>query len=291
MSRIQSKPSQTAKVVCYMRSLAYLEEGPPIANDHLASLFLSPKTRKRIQSKEERKTIIEQEIQPANYSYLTARTLHLDRLFQEAIIHETKQVVLLGAGYDSRAYRFHNVPEGFRVFEVDIPTTQKAKQRYLKLAQIETPSHVHFVPIDFLHESLYDALCLAGYSTSQKTLFLWEGVTYYISAQAVIDTLRFVQQHSGAGSRIAFDSLYAHTIAGDYRDHGAKEAVSAVAHVGEPFIFGIPKGKIASFLEQQGCKLLQQYSASEFQKAYLTESFPPMYGFMVNAVALCSSTY
>ncbi len=283
--RIETKPSHTAKIVCYMRALSYKEVGEPIANDYLAAHFLSPPVRERIESAENRTQILASEVPPANYAYLTARTRHLDQLFQQALTDGTEQIVLLGAGYDSRSYRFTKVPDGLRIFEVDAPTTQNAKRRYLQAANIEVPPHLTYIPIDFNLSRLEDVLPLAGYATDKKTLFIWEGVTYYIEAYAVDGTLTFIRDNSAAGSKAAFDYIHDRLLFSDFSDYGSEQAAAAVAEVGEPFIFGLPEGEIAAFLESRGFELTQHFNPEEMHAAYLDGRFGRIYGFFQNAVA------
>lgn len=283
--RVETKPSRTAKIVCYMRALGYKEVGEPIANDYLAAYFLSPSLRERIESAENRAQILANEVPPTNYAYLTARTRHLDQLFQHALTDGTEQIVLLGAGYDSRSYRFTNVPDGFRIFEVDAPTTQNAKRRYLQLANIEPPPHLTYIPIDFNLSRLEDVMPLAGFDANKKTLYIWEGVTYYIEAYAVDGTLTFIRDNSPSGSKVAFDYITDRLVFGDFSDYGAEEAASAVAEAGEPFIFGLPEGGVADFLASRGFALVQHFSPDEFHAAYLDGRFGRIYGFFQNAVA------
>ena len=283
---IESKPSVTAKMVCYMRALGYREMGAPVAQDHLAELFLSPSLRAQVQSDEIRPNLFKDpDMQMANYSYLTARTRHLDRIFSEALAANIEQVVVLGAGYDSRSYRFTDVPDGTQVYEVDAPTTQAAKLKYLGFADIAPPAHLHFVPINFNHEKIEDVLLKAGYDASLKTLFLWEGVTYYISAEAVDGTLAFIQQNAAPGSTVAFDYIYEPLARRDFRYYGSEQAFTVVEEYGEPFVFGIPENGIEAFLSERGFDLAEHYTPDQFQGRYLDDRFEPMYGFMVNAVA------
>lgn len=288
-ARLQTQSSLTAKIVCYMRALSYLEVGSPIANDNLAELFLSPKVRERIQSPDARNEILVHESLPANYSYITARTSHLDRCCEEAIQRGVEQIVILGAGYDSRAYRFAEESGIARFFEVDAPTTQEAKKKYLGYAGITTPESLTYVPTNFNEQSLEDTLLPAGFKPSLQTLFLWEGVTYYISAEAVEQTLRFVRGYGAPGSQLAFDWMVEEAVKGDHTYHGASLAFAAVSAAGEPFVFGIPEGTIQDYLAHHGFDLLEHYPPHRMQATYLDERFPQMYGFMHNSVAKVQS--
>lgn len=285
--RIETKPSQTAKMVCYIRAFGFREVGPPIARDHLAELFLSPKMRAQVADDGLRAALLQHDdFQTANYSYLTARTRHLDRVFEDAIAKGIEQIVLLGAGYDSRCYRFAQALGAVPMFEVDAPTTQAAKRRYLDLAEIDVPAQVTFVPINFNDERLEDVLAEAGYAADKRTLFIWEGVTYYISAEAVTNTLNFIRSQSAQGSIVAFDYIYAPVARQEFNYHGAQAAYEAVARQGEPFVFGIAEGAIEPFLREHGFDLVEHFTPAQFQASYLDSRFAPMYGFMLNAVAL-----
>jgi methyltransferase (TIGR00027 family) len=118
-----------------------------------------------------------------------------------------EQLVILGAGLDSRAYRIEGLKGQVRVFEVDHPATQAAKLAKLTKLFGALPAHVTYVPIDFDAETL-EKLFDFGYSRQHKTLFIWEGVVHYLTAEAVDQTLSFVSKHSGAGSSIIFDYVY-----------------------------------------------------------------------------------
>jgi methyltransferase (TIGR00027 family) len=89
--------------------------------------------------------------------------------------------------------------------EVDLGPTQEYKQRRLGEILDAIPSNVSFVPMDFTKDDLLEKLRNAGYSEQENTVFLWEGVTYYLPESAVKDTLHFVRDHSATGSRIVFD--------------------------------------------------------------------------------------
>ena len=116
---------------------------------------------------------------------VTARTLHIDRMIERAL-PGLEQLVVLGAGYDTRAYGSLK-REGLRFFELDRPATQLVKVEALRRAGIDA-SHVTFVSADLERDRLSDVLLAAGYEPSKRTLFLWEGVTIYLSEGDVLAT-------------------------------------------------------------------------------------------------------
>lgn len=131
-----------------------------------------------------------------------------DRTLREAVHARSgpriEQVVILGAGWDSRAYGILK-HENVRVFEVDMPATQRAKKDALEAGGIDT-SHVTFVETDFNQRSWLGAVEDAGFDAALPTFILWEGVTMYLDEDAVRTTLGHVQKLA-PGSRIAFDYL------------------------------------------------------------------------------------
>jgi methyltransferase (TIGR00027 family) len=133
----------------------------------------------------------------------------MDDLLSEELEKGLQQLVILGAGFDSRAYRFERLRQGVKVFEVDHPATQKKKMQKLErvLGSEGLPPSMTFVPVDFTRDSLADRLRQCGYSERLKTLFIWEGVTPYLDAAAVDRTLAFVVGHAAPGSSIVFDYM------------------------------------------------------------------------------------
>ncbi len=137
--------------------------------------------------------------------FIVVRTLHFDRVIVR-VIGQIEQFVVMGAGYDTRAYGdFHR--DGVTFFELDQAVVQQHKQNALTEAGIPC-EHVSFVPVDFSKESAFDKLSEAGFDRSKKTLFLWEGVTLYLSEADVRKTMQDVHNHAPAGSVLLAD-IYA----------------------------------------------------------------------------------
>ena len=139
---------------------------------------------------------------PGMNAYVYARTTFMDNLFIEALQNEISQVVLMGAGYNSRPYRFAGINHNSLVFELDIAPTQVRKKECLRKARIEIPAQVRFVPVNFNQGGLGDALDKARFELDEKTLFIWEGVSYYLDPKSVEETLDFVSRSNPeSGSR------------------------------------------------------------------------------------------
>ena len=114
-----------------------------------------------------------------------------------------KQIVVLGAGNDTRFHRFADIPLDVKLFEVDAAKTQESKVALLKHSGFMNP-RVLFVPVDFEHESWFRAVERFGFQKSQKTLFIWEGVIYYLTEPSIRNTLQSISE-CASGSKIAMD--------------------------------------------------------------------------------------
>lgn len=125
---------------------------------------------------------------PGARSSAVARTRFIDDRVCAAVANGIEQLVLLGAGFDSRAYRLPGI-DRVAVFEVDHPSTLDKKRRVIGATLGAVPSHVRFVATDFNQGTLRGAMAAAGYGELRRTLFVWEGVTNYITESAVDETL------------------------------------------------------------------------------------------------------
>jgi methyltransferase (TIGR00027 family) len=209
------------------------------------------------------------------------RTRFIEERLEHAIRDGVSQVVILGAGFDTRAYRLTELLKNARVFEVDQPSTQEYKKRRIRETGIEVPPNLTYVPVDFRHDKLGDVLAAAGYDSSRRTFFVWEGVTMYLPEAAVEETLRWVAAQA-PGSTIIFDFVGAKIIQFmanvdlNLLPEVAKQAVGRLLKLeaGEPWIFGMPDASEGEFLGKLGLELREAFpiGGEESLKRYLTRS-------------------
>lgn len=188
---------------------------------------------------------------------VTSRTLYFDRIL-ERVAPKMEQFVMLGAGYDTRAYG-PLAAGGLTVFEVDQPSVQGHKRESLEVAGID-PAHVAFVPVDFSVDELFDELAKAGYDASKKTALLWEGVTLYLPEAAVRKTLGDIRAHAAPGSVLALD-LY-DTAFVKIGDSAAGKKSLDYTH--ERFDFGLPladgsEASLDAFAAEAGLSLGESF--------------------------------
>jgi methyltransferase (TIGR00027 family) len=212
------------------------------------------------------------------YEYVMARTVVLDEAFVAALEDGFPQIVILGAGMDTRALRFADMNAATRVFELDLPRTQEPKRRILARKGIALPESLVMAPIDFNTESLPEVLDAAGYRADQRTLFLWEGVAMYLTSEAVDATLAFVCDASAAGSRICFDYVRGSVLRQEHRYYGEAEIYATVSRAGEGWTFGIEEGEIEAFLSERGFDLVSHLAPPDLQRRYLTADDGTLFG-------------
>jgi methyltransferase (TIGR00027 family) len=266
---VDEAPSKTAMGVTLLRAIGAIDEREEIrGNDHLASAFLSNDQKTIINEPALRAAMIS--YLPGMYEYVIARTMFFDRIVLQALKDNIPQIVFLGAGYDSRPYRFVFSIKDTTIFELDAPTTQENKIKLLQQANISIPGQVKYVPINFNTDSLKDVLLGSGYRNDWRALFVWEGVTYYLFPDAVEETLKSIASYCSAGTTLCFDygarwpeMLDAHGV------RKAKEAMGAT-RPGEPIRFQIERGTIESFLSQKGFRLIEHLTAEDMENKYLT---------------------
>jgi len=270
---IKQKPSETALMGALHRAIANKEFGDQkFGSDNLAEYFLPSHFRffigfKKIRANSKNKF---NKFVPGMHEYIIARTAFFDSLFMEALDNQIPQIVLLGAGYDSRAYRFSKLNVATKIIELDIASTQIRKRKYLKKAHIDIPENVTLVPIDFNNESLINVLEQAGYDRQKRTLFLWEGVVYYLDPGSVDATLKFVNCYSRPGSIIALDYLIP-GFESNMDAYGNKEFFQMMKehHANEKLMFSLDEGEAESFFGQRGLKMIDHWDNKEIERVFL----------------------
>jgi methyltransferase (TIGR00027 family) len=254
-----------------MRAMAACDAREEIRGpDFLAEVFLTEDRRAPLRDPTVWQWVMKNKIVPGAYEFMIARTVYFDHLVRDALARRLPQLVLLGAGYDSRPYRFRELAAHTTIFELDAAPTQARKKDVLRTESIAEPAHLVFAPTDFARDDLRGVLLQAGFARDERALFVWEGVTYYLTSKAVDETLGAIRALSPAGSSICFD--YASLLAETLVEEGIKKLRELMRsdHPGEPTKFGIPKGELAEFLSTRGYEVIENLGPSEIEARYLT---------------------
>jgi len=197
-------------------------------------------------------------VAPGAPGEVIARTPFIDDCLKKRIADGIGQLVILGAGYDTRAFRFRQLLKAVKVFEVDKPATQAEKVDRARKLTRATPVHVIYVPVDFDKDSIEERLVARGYDPTVKTMFIWEGVTMYLTAEAVDQTLDFVAERSGPGSSIVFNYIHKAVVDGTDVSDAAARWRAALERRGAPARFGIESGQVEDFLAQRGLSVIER---------------------------------
>lgn len=207
---------------------------------------------------------------PGSLGAILCRTRYIDDLLKRYLNEGIEQVVILGAGFDSRAYRILGMDQ-VHVFEVDLPGTRNLKQIRVEKVLGTVPRNVTLVGMNFEEQNLDDILLSGGFQKGRKNLFIWEGVTQYISAEAVNNTLEFVTLVSEVESAIVFTYVRKELIDGLGFPEVYRPFLSFARGVGSPLIFGLDPSELGQFLAARGLKLIDDVGAAEYQELYLKQ--------------------
>jgi methyltransferase (TIGR00027 family) len=179
----------------------------------------------------------------------------IDDVLMQALQDGVEQVVILGAGFDCRAYRLPGI-ERTRVYEVDHPQTLTAKREQLRRVLGTLPSQVVFVEIDFNTQRLSDVLAGARFAATRRSVFIWEGVTNYLTAQAVATTLRFLST-TAVGNQLIFTYVHRGVLDQPTAFAGTQHLMRLLQQEEEPWTFGLYPAEPHPISQPTGFSLLR----------------------------------
>jgi len=254
--------SRTAEVVCFFRAMeTHRPEALRILSDPYAEAFLpepwgviarSPWSR-AVLAPDRRHALLWPTRQASGLQgFVAARHREIDDHLARFLARGGEQVVVLGAGYDTRALRFADAMAGRTLIEVDFPATQARKQRLIRDRLPHADKHVAaYLGVDFLHDVLADALRRPPFREGASTFFIWEGVTMYLTEAAVGHTLRTLAAVGGPGSELVCD-LWAEP-RGPGLDHAIRRwGAGMLARIGEPILFSLAVRDAPAFFAASG---------------------------------------
>lgn len=275
------EPSRTALGAARHRAAHQLLENGRIFADPLALRILG----------EDGKTVArEAEEDPSGRRmriFIAVRTRFAEDSLADAVERGVRQLVILGAGLDTYAYR-GAMRESVRVFEVDHPATQAWKRRRLAEAAIPLPPGLTFAPIDFERETLAGGLAGAGFEAEQPTFFTWLGVVPYLTEEAVWSTLSFIAGLPN-GAHVVFDySDPPDSLTPEMRALHEKRA-ARVAELGEPWVGYFDSDKLRAGLTGLGFLSIEDLGPPQIAARYFPSragSIPEKGGHILRAATI-----
>jgi methyltransferase (TIGR00027 family) len=221
---------------------------------------------------------------PGVRTSVVARTRLIDDTLCGLSPDQLGQFVILGAGFDSRPYRILRLRE-VPVFEVDHPDTQRVKREVLQRALPALPANVTFVSTDFNLVRLDAEMAASGYRSSARTTFLWEGVTNYLTEEAVDATVRWCAK-AATDSLLLFTYVHTDAIVHPERFRGAQRLQETLQKVDERLTFGMDPDDMADYLAERGFEREWDLGAAEYRARYFGDRSRTMVGHEFYRLAL-----
>ncbi|MBF6341555.1 class I SAM-dependent methyltransferase [Nocardia abscessus] len=255
------RPSTTAMAVAQYRAYHQLADEPRVFTDPFAVRILG----ESVLAETEFDHGLDWDLVRQRRLFINARSRFADDTVAAAISRGTDQVVILGAGLDTTAYR-HGSAQA-RIFEVDHPTTQEWKRRRLSGARMAIPNSLTFVPVDFENTTLATGLARAGLDSNRSAVYVWLGVAVYLTRASVDETLRYIASH--AKSEVVFDYFYPVAASPDDLTAAQVQArADRVAAAGEPWLTFFTADEIRDILQDFGYSHVEDRSAIELLTSY-----------------------
>ena len=221
---------------------------------------------------------VTQKFAPGFHEHLISRTRFIDDLIEKSAAGGAGQYVILGAGYDTRAHRL-KLPSSLKIFEVDQPEVQARKRSKLP-KELPNSENVTYVSVDFNHQLLTEQLMVAGFDQSKPTVFTLEGVSQYVTKEAVASTIKGLAELTRKTSATFFmsyvDKLLDTEPAACFGKGYPKAAERAEtvkrlsAKVGEPWISFYTAEEIEDLLSQNGFALKENRTLADLNSVYFT---------------------
>jgi len=285
-------PSRTSILTSAARALGSREPDPSVRNpDWAADRLIGPAELALIESHPISRALDldfhEAMNDPEVFGFtwlMLVRTRYLDEQLERAARDGATQVVLLGAGFDTRAQRFAELLRDAAVIEIDYGATQEYKRRRVDAAFGGPPANLTYAPADFTRESLEDVLDRAGFDPARRTCYICEGVSMYVPEEGMTATLRAIAARSAPGSTLLLEYINRGGL--DVLMRYPSGMIKNAIGWGEPFVFGVPDGRDHEFFRDAGLELGEalKIGSPECVKRYAMRADGTYYGAHLAAV-------
>ena len=274
----------TALITAYARAYHAAHDSPLIFNDTLAGALFTREERAALDrnlagllgmvdpelaaSRPDQAAALARVVQIQNGPITLSRSRYCEDCLAEAVRDGAAQYVILGAGFDTFAFRRPELAGRLQIFEVDHPATQAQKRERIAAAGWAIPHHLHFVPVDFNREGFSGALRGSAYDPRKASFFSWLGVTYYLAHAVVLATLGAIAGLSAPGSQVVFDYMDADAF--DLQKAGSRvRLMQGIAQtVGEPMQTGFDPRSLGGELEGCRLRLAENLGPAEIEARY-----------------------
>ncbi len=266
------RASKTAEVVAAVRAAHLLYDFPVVFHDPYAIDLTSRMWRFFARHHLAYRFVAEyllKALRPVRGQIL-GRARYCDELLERAIQGGIRQCVIVGAGLDSLAIRRPDLAKMLTIYELDHPRSQETKRQRLASIVAATPTNLVYVPVDFEHSTVVQALNTTSYQLQAPAFFSWLGTTLYLSEEAVIATLADIAAHAATGSEVLVDySLSEHLLSGIDRE----ELIALkkfVVRLGEPFRANFTPDDLEAKVKKLGYRILEHLSYEDQRRRFFS---------------------
>ncbi|HEX8014576.1 MAG TPA: SAM-dependent methyltransferase [Flavobacterium sp.] len=287
------KTHQTSRTAQYMALFRALEtkrnSNDKLFSDEYAIHFLEAKLRfaSRISKYAIIRKYISNTIQkkiPGALSSGIARTKYIDDLLKSTITNGVKQVIILGAGFDTRALRLDFL-ESIPVIEIDHPNTSKFKIATYKNRIGQLPKNIEFYQIDFNKQSLEELAEQHNFDFTKPATVIWEGVTNYLTEDAIKNTFEFIKKFT-TNSYVIFTYVHKDILENPGSFLGGEKLLTDLDKLEEKWTFGFKPEELSDYLKSFDMMLIEDMSAIEYRSKYLPNRDEKGYEFYRAAIAV-----
>lgn len=282
--QVKTHGSRTAELVAVSRARHLLRHKPPyIFHDPFAFQFLSKRWQRILGSRLRDafvSKVLLRRLMPITTQPLTRARFTEDCLLA-AVENGADQYVILGSGYDTFALRHPQLD--LAIYEIDLASTIALKRERAEAAGLAFPDRLRLIPIDFEKDDLGDKLTAHGFDPGSKSFFNWLGVTYYLSREAVRETLNHLAGITCPGSEIVLDYLAETDSIPEKERSLAIRMKNYVGRLGEPMITSFDPARVErDFNVGENWEVVRNDSPADQQKRYVegrsdVYALPPLF--------------
>ena len=204
---------------------------------------------------------------PGAFSSGVARTKYIDDLLQKTITDGIEQVMILGAGFDTRALRL-DILKSIPVIEIDHPDTSDFKIETFKSSTGQLPKNIKFCQIDFNKQGLDELMEEIKFDFTKRTTIIWEGVTNYLTEEAISRTFSFISKFP-KGSYVIFTYVHQQVLNNPASFLGGEKLLKDLEKIEESWTFGFLPEQLPGYLERFGLTLVEDLGATDYRNKYL----------------------
>ncbi|WP_017658548.1 class I SAM-dependent methyltransferase [Baaleninema simplex] len=217
----------------------------------------------------------EERFQKIAYLYVILREKYGDDIIESAIEAGCQQILLLGAGYDTRFFRLSSIQNNsVKTFEVDLPETIENKKQYLLKQFDNIPHGLSLIPLDLNQDDL-DCLVEYGFNPQTPTIYIWQGVSYYLNQENVSNTLDFIKNKMTPGSVFVFDCCSPLMTFKNETIPGINFNIDRLAEIGEPYRFGMYGDEMERWLSEKGFQNIEILQQDDLEERFLNKRSLP----------------